>query len=89
MLLGYEYFDTTTEETVIETVTEYITENSESDYICLQVSEINDYVSVIADNTTVIRQEKQVEIVLIFAVICVIGVVCGLLGALTWRSNIK
>lgn len=82
--------------TVTETETEItvesfggdVVENSEPETV-INVSDLNEYISVIADNTTEIKQQTQVEIVLIFAVICVIGVVCGLLGALTWRSNIK
>lgn len=53
----------------------------------VNVSELNEYVSVIVDNTTEIKQQLSTEIILMFAVICVIGVACGLLGALTWRSN--
>lgn len=77
-------------ETEVETTVESFGgsdyDNSELE-TSVNVLELNEYVSVIADNTTEIKQQTQVEIVLIFAVICVIGVVCGLLGALTWRSN--
>lgn len=73
-------------ETTVESFGGDVVENSELE-TSVNVSELNEYISVIAYNTTEIKQQTHVEIVLIFAVICVIGVVCGLLGALTWRSK--
>ena len=52
-----------------------------------QVSEMISIASEIAENTEAIKTHAYREEILMFAVICFIGVVCGLLGALTWRSN--
>lgn len=92
MLINNENMsDTVTEaetgtETTLESFDGSDYDNSELE-TTFNVSELNEYVSVIADNTTEIKQQLSTEIILMFAVICVIGVVCGLLGALTWRSN--
>lgn len=83
-------------ETVTEVKTETIVESfGGSDYenseleTTVGVSEFNEYVSVIADSTAEISHHIQIQTVLLMSIICVIGIVAGLLGALTWRSNIK
>lgn len=82
------YMTTAETETVFDTVSEVITESSEGE-IYAQVSELSESVSAIADSTAEISRHMQIQTVLLFAIICVIGMVAGLLGALTWRSNIK
>lgn len=52
-----------------------------------QVSEMLSVASETAEYTEAIKAHAYREEILMFAVICFIGVVCGLLGALTWRSN--
>lgn len=79
--------DETTTEYIEEVETEPVTTVPELDFIMSQVSEINSYMAVTADNTADIKAQTEIEVILMFAVIGFIGVVCGLLGALTWRTN--
>lgn len=62
-------------------IPELVTEQSE------QLSEIVSYMSDTAEYAKAIKQQTETEVILLFAVICFIGMVCGLLGALTWRAN--
>ncbi len=62
-------------------IPELVTDQSE------QLSEIVSYMSDTAEYAKDIKQQTETEVILLFAVICFIGMVCGLLGALTWRSN--
>lgn len=74
--------DITTEYTETLTEPEYtedVTTIPELDYILSQVSEINSYVAVTAENTTKIKAQTEVEVILMFVVIAFLGMVCGLL----------
>lgn len=52
-----------------------------------QGSEIVSYMSATADYAKSIEQQTETEVILLFAVVCFIGFVSGLVGALTWRTN--
>lgn len=62
-----------------EYVTDIVTENSELMQMYTDISELNEYVAVIAENTTEIRAKTEVEVILMFVVIAFIGLVSGLL----------
>lgn len=80
--------DATTEYTETLTEPEYIEEGTtipELDSIMSHVSDINSYMSVTADNTTEIKAQTEVEVILMFVVIAFLGMICGLLIS----SNIR
>ncbi len=78
----YDFSELRTEVEEIQTqVSEIASAQSE------QVSEIVSYMSDTAEYTKAIEQQTETKVILLFAVICFIGMVCGLLGALTWRTN--
>lgn len=52
-----------------------------------QASEIVSIMSEAAEYNAEIKSYMQTETILLFAIIGFIGVVCGVVGALTWRSN--
>lgn len=52
-----------------------------------QASEMVSVMSEAAEINTEIKSYTQTETILLFAIIGFIGVVCGVVGALTWRSN--
>ena len=52
-----------------------------------QASEMVSIMSEAADYNAEIKSYTQTETILLFAIIGFIGVVCGVVGALTWRSN--
>ena len=52
-----------------------------------QASEMVSIMSEAADYNAEIKSYTQLETILLFAIIGFIGVVCGVVGALTWRSN--
>lgn len=52
-----------------------------------QASEIVSIMNEAADYNAEIKSYTQTETILLFAIIGFIGVVCGVVGALTWRSN--
>ncbi len=52
-----------------------------------QASEIVSIMYDFAENNAEIKSYTQTETILLFAIIGFIGVVCGVVGALTWRSN--
>ena len=81
--------DPFTEETTVfdEYGLEVVTSGTELDVLCSQVSELNSYAAVTAENTTAIKAQTEIEVILLFAVIAFCGMVCGLLSVLTWRSN--
>lgn len=62
-----------------EYVTDIVTENSELMQMYTDISELNEYVEVIAENTIEIRAKTEVEVILMFVVIAFIGLVSGLL----------
>lgn len=69
-------------ETDVEAVQTQISElNSQMSDNISQVSEIISYMSVTADNTTAIKAQTEIEVILFFAVIAFCGMVCGLLIA--------
>ncbi len=81
--------DSFTEETTVydEYGFEVTTMGTELQVICSQMSELNSYAAVTAENTTEIKAQTEMEVILLFAVIAFLGMVCGLLSVLTWRSN--
>lgn len=81
--------DPFTEETTVfdEYGFEVTTTGTELQVICSQMSELNSYAAVTAENTTEIKAQTKTEVILLFAVIAFLGMVCGLLSVLTWRSN--
>lgn len=62
-----------------ELLTESETTIPELDSIMSQVSEINSYMAVTADNIEVIKVFSSFEFMLTLAVIVFIGIICGLL----------
>lgn len=52
-----------------------------------QISEIVSLQSEAAEHNAEMKTYLQTETILLFAIIGFIGVVCGVVGALTWRSN--
>lgn len=52
-----------------------------------QASEMVSIVSEAAEHNAEMKTYLQTETILLFAIIGFIGVVCGVVGALTWRSN--
>jgi len=78
----YDFSELRTEVEEIQTqISEMASAQSE------QASEIVSYMSETADYAKSIEHQTEIELILLFAVICFIGMVCGLLGALTWRTN--
>ena len=78
---------------IVETqISELVSVQSEqfSELISVQSEQVSEIVSVMSDNAAInadIRKLTEVEIILLFAVIAVVGIVCGVLGSLTWRSS--
>lgn len=52
-----------------------------------QASEMVSIMSEVAEYNAEIKSYTQTETILLFAIIGFIGIVCGVVGALTWRSN--
>ena len=52
-----------------------------------QASEMVSIMSEAVEYNAEIKSYTQTETILLFAIIGFIGVVCGVVGALTWRSN--
>ena len=75
--------DPFTEETTVydEYGFEVTTTGTELQVICSQMSELNSYAAVTAENTTAIKAQTEIEVILMFAVIAFCGMVCGLLIA--------
>lgn len=77
--------ESVTEETTIVIPDEYfmedVTSGTELEAIFSQVSEINSYAAIIAENTTAIKVQTETQVILLFAVIAFCGMVCGLLIA--------
>ena len=61
-----------------------------SDLVSLQSDQASEMVSIMSEAlqyNAEMKSYSQIEIILLFAIIGFIGVVCGVVGALTWRSN--
>lgn len=52
-----------------------------------QASEMVSVMSEAAYYNAKIKSYSEIETILLFAIIGFLGVVCGIVGALTWRSN--
>ncbi|MBD5145004.1 MAG: hypothetical protein HDT21_03695 [Ruminococcus sp.] len=78
---------------IVETqISELVSVQSEqfSELISVQSEQVSEIVSVMSDNAAInadIRKRIDVEIILLFAVIAVVGIVCGFVASLTWRSG--
>lgn len=67
-----------------------IVQTQVSELVSLQSEQASEMVSIMydfAENNAEIKSYMQTETILLFAIIGFIGVVCGVVGALTWRSN--
>ena len=79
----YDFSELREEVKVIETqISELLSVQSE------QASEMVSIMSEAAQYNVEIKSYSQLETILLFAIIGFIGVLCGVVGALTWRSNI-
>lgn len=61
-----------------------------SELMSVQSEQVSEIVSVMNDNVaanSAIIKRFEVEIILLFAVIAVVGIVCGFVASLTWRSS--
>lgn len=78
----YDFSELREEVKAIETqISEFAAVQSE------QASEMISVMSEAAEINTEIKSHTQTETILLFAIIGFLGVVCGVVGALTWRSN--
>ena len=78
----YDFSELRGEVKAIETqISELVSVQSE------QASEMVSIMSEAAEYNAEIKSYMQTETILLFAIIGFIGVVCGVVGALTWRSN--
>lgn len=62
----------------------------QSELATVQSEQASEMVSIMieaAQYNAEIKSCLQTEVILLFAIIGFIGVVCGVVGALTWRSN--
>lgn len=78
---------------IVETqISELVSEQSEqfSELMSVQSEQVSEIVSVMNDNVAAnaaISKRSEVEIILLFALIAVVGIVCGFVASLTWRSS--
>lgn len=78
----YDFSELREEVKAIETqISELVSVQSE------QVSEMVSVMSEAAYYNAKIKSYSEIETILLFAIIGFLGVVCGIVGALTWRSN--
>lgn len=75
-----------------EQFSELMSVNSEqySEMMSVQSEQVSEIVSLMSDNVAAnseISKRLEVEIILLFAVIAVVGIVCGFVASLTWRSS--
>lgn len=73
-------------------ISELVSVQSEqfSELMSVQSEQVFEIVSVMNDNVAAnaaISKRSEVEIMLLFAVIAVVGIVCGFVASLTWRSS--
>lgn len=62
----------------------------QSELAAVQSDQASEMVSIMSEAfqyNAEIKSYSQIETILLFAIIGFIGVVCGVVGALTWRSN--
>lgn len=78
---------------VVETqISELVSEQSEqfSELMSVQSEQVSEIVSIMSENAASnaeISKRTEIEIILLFAVIAVVGIVCGFVASLTWRSS--
>lgn len=78
---------------IVETqISELVSVQSEqfSELMSVQSEQVSEIVSVMNDNfaaNAAISKRSEVEIILLFALIAVVGIVCGFVASLTWRSS--
>lgn len=78
---------------IVETqISEFVSVQSEqfSELMSVRSEQVSEIVSIMSENAVTnadISKRSEVEIILLFAVIAVVGIVCGVLGSLTWRSS--
>lgn len=78
---------------IVETqISEFVSVQSEqfSKLMSVQSEQVSEIVSVMSENAATnsdISRRAEVEIILLFAVIVVVGIVCGFVASLTWRSG--
>lgn len=78
---------------IVETqISELVSVQSEqfSELMSVQSEQVSEIVSVMSENAATnadISRRAEVEIILLFAVIAVVGIVCGFVASLTWRSG--
>lgn len=78
---------------IVETqISELVSVQSEqfSELMSVQSEQVSEIVSIMSENAatnTDISRRAEVEIILLFAVIAVVGIVCGFVASLTWRSG--
>lgn len=73
---------TANEEGFYKSFEEFRIENRDNfEIYCSQASELNSYAAVVVENTTAIKAQTETEVILLFAVIAFLGMVCGLLIA--------
>lgn len=75
-----------------EQFSELMSVNSEqySEMMSVQSEQVSEVVSIMSENAVTnadISRRAEVEIILLFAVIAVVGIVCGFVASLTWRSG--
>lgn len=75
-----------------EQFSELMSVNSEqySEMMSVQSEQVSEVVSIMSENAVTnadISRRVEVEIILLFAVIAVVGIVCGFVASLTWRSG--
>lgn len=67
-----------------------IVETQISELVSVQSEQVSEIVSLMSENVAAnseISKRSEVEIILLFAAISVVGIVCGFVASLTWRSS--
>lgn len=78
---------------IVETqISELVSVQSEqfSELMSVQSEQVSEIVSLMSENVAAnseISKRSEVEIILLFAAISVVGIVCGFVASLTWRSS--
>ncbi len=73
-------------------ISELVSVQSEqfSELMSVQSEQVSEIVSLMSENVAAnseISKRSEVEIILLFAAISVVGIVCGFVASLTWRSS--
>ena len=80
---------------IVETqISELVSVQSEqfSELMSVQSEQVSEIVSLMSENVAAnseISKRSEVEIILLFAAISVVGIVCGFVASLTWRSSMN